>query len=270
LVEGNRVVGVEATIDGQRVEARAPLVIGADGRHSAVRRSLGLDAPLRWPHRTGLVAHYRGVTELDRWGEMHVARHGYAGLAPLEAGLTNVAFVGDAAAVAARGMPLERFFEENLGRIPEVARKLAGAERVGSIRGVGPMAHRARRTAGAGFLLVGDAASFLDPFTGEGIYEALRAAQLAAPIASAALTAGDTSARALAPYRIARRRSFTAKRQVCWLIQGFIHTPVLMDYVADRLDRRPDLRLALAGVLGGFRPAHEALAPSFLVRLLRP
>ena len=270
LVEDRRVVGIEATIDGERTELRAPLVIGADGRHSAVRRSLGLDVPLRWPRRTGLVAHYRGVTGLDRWGEMHVARHGYAGLAPLEGGLTNVAFVGDAAAVAARTVPLARFFEENLARIPEVGRKLAAGERVGGIRGVGPMGCRARRTAGDGFLLLGDAASFLDPFTGEGIYEALRAAQLAAPVASAALAAGDTSTRALAPYRVARRRAFTAKRQVCWIVQGFIHTPVLMDYVAGRLDRRTDLRLALAGVLGGFRPAREALAPSFLVRLLRP
>ena len=61
------------------------------------------------------------------------------------------------------------------GRLPALAHKLEGAERVGGIRGVGSMAHRARRTTGDGFLLIGDAASFLDPFTGEGIYEALKA-----------------------------------------------------------------------------------------------
>src|SRR5829696_4966500 len=59
LVEERRVVGVETTIDGAPVELRAPLVIGADGRHSAVRRSLGLEVPIRWPQRTGLIAHYR-------------------------------------------------------------------------------------------------------------------------------------------------------------------------------------------------------------------
>ena len=42
------------------------------------------------------------------------------------------------------------------------------------------MAHRARRVIGDGFVLVGDAASFLDPFTGEGVYEALRGATLRA------------------------------------------------------------------------------------------
>src|SRR5829696_4926420 len=212
---GDRAAGVEATIAGLRETIRAPLVIGADGHNSVVARDLGLTRSVRWPRKTGLVAHYRGVTGLECWGEMHVADGFYAGLAPLEDGLTNVAVVAGDAAIKARGGSVGDFFAEALAALPEVAAKLAGAERVGSIRGVGSMACRASRTAGDGCLLVGDAASFLDPFTGEGIYEALRAAQLAAPVASAALTARDTSTDALEPYPRARRRTFTAKRQVC-------------------------------------------------------
>jgi flavin-dependent dehydrogenase len=270
LTERGRVLGVEATIGGGREPLRAPLVVGADGRHGVVARTLGLERPLRWPRRTGLVAHYRGVAGIDRWGEMHVAPGSYAGLAPLEDGLANVAFVTGSAAVANRAEPLEVFFERGLAALPEVAGKLAGAERVGGIRGVGPMAHRARRVAGDGFLLVGDAASFLDPFTGDGVYEAVRGALLLAPIADAALRAGDVSAERLAPYRDARRRVFRAKRQVAWLVQGFVSTPALMDYAADRLDERAGARETLSGVLGGLRPAREALSPLFLARLLRP
>ena len=272
VVEDGRVRGVVATIDGDRVTLRARLTIGADGRHGIVSRALALDVPLRWPRRTGLVAHYQGVSGLDRWGEMHVAPrgHGYAGLAPLEDGLTNVAFVINSAAFADRRNTLEAFFDEGLARIPGVAAKLAGAERVGGIRGIGPMARRARKVVGDGFLLVGDAASFLDPFTGEGVYEALRGATLLAPVADAALRAGDASARMLAPYRAARRRAFWAKRQVCWLVQGFVATPPLMDYANARLDRRPAAAVTLAGVLGDLYPARRALSPVFLARLLRP
>ena len=190
VLAAGHVKGVVATIEGRREELRARLIIGADGRHSVVARALGLETPLRWPRRTGLVAHYRGVSGLERGGEMHVARHGYAGLAPLEDGLTNVAFVADSAAVAARTGTLEEFFAAGLAGMPLVAARLAGAERQGGIRGVGPMAHRARRVYGDGFLLVGDAAGFLDPFTGDGIYEAMRGALLAAPVADAALTGG--------------------------------------------------------------------------------
>jgi flavin-dependent dehydrogenase len=268
--EQGRVVGVTATIDGGRELIRAPLVIGADGRHSVVSRALELDAPLRWPNKTGFIAHYRGVTDLAITGEMHVSRQAYVGLAPLEDGLTNVAVVTNARAVAGRTGSIEELFTEALAALPDVARKLAGAERVGGIRGVGSMARRAQRTTGDGYLLIGDAASFLDPFTGEGIYEALRGAKLAAPVASRALSAGDTSAAALDPYRIARRRAFTAKREVCWIVQGFINTPPLMNYVTERLARRAELGLTLSGVLGNFRPATHALSPLFLARLLRP
>ena len=272
LIADGGVQGVESTIDGVRTTRRARLTIGADGRHGIVSRALGLDMPLRWPRRTGLVAHYRGVTGLGSWGEMHIAprRRGYAGLAPLEAGLTNVALVTASAAVANRPGSLEAFFEEGLSGMPALASRLAGAERVGGIRGTGPMAHRARRVVGDGFLLVGDAARFLDPFTGEGVYEALRGATLLAPVADAALRAGDLSARRLAPYGAARRSAFWAKRQVCWLVQGFIATPALMDYATARLARRPTAALTLAGVLGDLYPARQGLSPLFLARLLRP
>lgn len=270
LRHDGRVRGVDVSIDGQREKLTAAIVIGADGHHSAVTRSLGLDTPMPLLRRTGLVAHYRGVVGLGERGEMHVAAHGYAGLAPLERGLTNVAFVSASSALSGRDGPLDAYFEEGLARIPAVAERLGGAVRVGGIRGVGPLAHRVTRAAGDGYLLVGDAAAFLDPFTGDGMYEAMRAGQLAAPVASAAIRGRDVSARALRPYRLARWRTFGAKRQVCWIVQGFIHAPILMDYVTDRLDRREELGLTLSGVLGNFRPASAALSPLFLARLLRP
>ncbi len=268
--ENGHVVGVVATIGGTRECIRASLVIGADGHHSAVSRALGLDVSYRWPRKTGLVAHYRGVAGLDLFGEMHVAHHAYVGLAPLENGVTNVAVVTNVRAVEARTGSIEEFFNEAVRSIPAVARRLDGADRIGGIRGVGPMARRARRTTGDGYLLVGDAASFLDPFIGDGIYEALRGAQLAAPVASRALKAGDTTADALEPYRIECQRAFTAKRQVCWIVQGFISAPPLMNYVTERLSRREELGLTLSGVIGNLRPAADALSPIFLARLLRP
>jgi flavin-dependent dehydrogenase len=268
--EQGRVVGVLATINGTRELLRAPLVVGADGHHSTVARGLGLDAPVPWPRKTGLVAHYRGVTGLHQFGEMHVGHGVYAGLAPLEDGLTNVAVVAGDRAVSARSGSIDDFFAATIGTLPEVARKLDGAERASGLRGVGGMARRARRTTGDGYLLIGDAASFLDPFTGDGIYEALRGALLAAPVISHALKAGDVSAQALDPYRLARYRAFTAKRQVTWIVQGFVNAPPLMNYVTDRLARRDELGLTLSGVLGNLQPASRALSPLFLAQLLRP
>lgn len=272
LREGERVVGVAATCDGRHEQVRARIVVGADGRHSVVARSLNVSRDVPWFRRTGLMAHYRDVDlgGSSDGGEMHVGRGSYAGIAPLEDGLFNIAFVSSSKAVIERNGSIDDFFTSGLTEIPGVPERLAGAQRIGPIRGVGSMAHRVRQTAGDGYLLIGDAAGFLDPFTGEGIYEALKAAHLAAPIVHEALRGNDLSSKALEPYRRARRRAFATKRQVSWIVQGFLSNPVLMDYVTERLGQREAVAATLTGVLGDFRPASAALSPLFLARLLRP
>ena len=238
LVETALCREVEGTVDGARMILRAPLTIGADGRHGVVSRALGLDIPLRWPQRTGLVADYLGVTGLGAWGEIHVAsgRHGYAGLAPLEEGLTNVAFVSASAAVANRPGSLEAYFADGLSASRLLPRGLPGRSESAASAASDPLAHRAHQVIGDGSCWLGMPRASLDPFTGDGIHEALRGATLLAPVADGALRAGDLSCAAnAAPYRAARRRAFWAKRQVCWLVQGFIATPALMDYATARL-----------------------------------
>jgi flavin-dependent dehydrogenase len=252
-------------------ELQARLVVGADGVHSAVVRSLGLAAPLRWPQNLGMVAHYTGYRGLDDWGEMHVSTRGYAGLAPLADGLLNVGLVTPMKrARMANGESAAARFEAFANSFPGVAEALHGAERVSKVRGVGPIGARVRRTSGAGYMLVGDAAGFFDPFTGEGVYKALRGAELAAEVAARALERGDLSARSLRAYETMRRREFWAKDAFCRLIQLFVTVPPLMNYAAARLARREGVRATMAGVLGDFADARAALSPAYLWLLLRP
>ncbi|HLH23638.1 MAG TPA: NAD(P)/FAD-dependent oxidoreductase [Chloroflexota bacterium] len=266
LVEAEQVVGVQARVNGERMCLRARCVVAADGLHSAVTRSLGLDVPARWPRRLGLVARYAGVAgSLDR-GEMHVGGGLYCGLAPVGHGLVNVGLVG-----ALRFRPGREgsaaFFERRLRELPGVARRLAGARRETPVRGAGPLARRVRRVAGRGYLLVGDAAGFLDPFTGEGVYRALRGAELAATAVERALTRDDALP---VGYARARRVAFGDKERVCLLVQAFLGSTALFDYVLARLARRQRLADRLAAVLGDYRPAAPALQPGFLGALLWP
>ncbi len=72
------------------------------------------------------------------------------------------------------------------------------------------------------------------------------------------------------PYMSERRHAFLAKRQVRWIVQGFLHAPPLLNYVTTRLDGRDNVGTTLSGVLGNVRPATRALSPIFLAQLLRP
>ncbi|HST05185.1 MAG TPA: NAD(P)/FAD-dependent oxidoreductase [Chloroflexia bacterium] len=270
-LQGGKAGGVVYRDGKNTKEVRARLVIGADGVHSAVVRSLGVGAPLRWPQNMGLVAHYAGYNGLDDWGEMHVSGAGYAGLAPQSGGVVNIGLVVPMSQADryAGGGAAERFERIALS-FPGVRDRLAGAERVTDVRGVGPIGARVKRTSGPGWLLVGDAAGFFDPFTGEGVHKALRGAELAIEVAADALERDDLSGRTLARYSRLRGKEFTAKDMVCRLVQVFVGLPPAMDYVVSRLGKRAHPRQVLTGVLGDYGDPHAALSPLYLWSLLRP
>ena len=266
-IEGGRVVGVRARGSRGEEVLRSRFVVAADGRHSAIVRSLGLDLPVRWPRRLGLHAHYAGAaSRLGGLGEMHVGRGVYCGLAPVGDGLVVVGLVAPMGATAP-GELTERYSARRLADLPGAASLLEGAHRVGPVRGVGPLARRVRRVAGPGYLLVGDAAGFLDPFTGEGVYRALRGAELAAEAIEEALREGHG---APAGYAQAREAAFSDKQRVVGVVQLLLGSPRLFGYVLGRLDKRPKEAGLLSGVLGDYRSAAPALRPGYLWSILRP
>jgi flavin-dependent dehydrogenase len=120
-----------------------------------------------------------------------------------------------------------------------------------------------------GAALVGDAADFFDPFTGEGIYSALRGAELLAETAAVALERpGLVTAADLAGYRRARRRAFAGKWAVERLIGYGMLFPALFDRAVARLGRRAGMADTLIGVTGDFVPARHVLNPLFLARMI--
>lgn len=245
---------------GRHDAVSAEWVVGADGTRSTVARLAGVERKVRFPRRLGLVAHYAGIPNLVDHGEMHVGRGYYLGLAPMPHGELNV---GMALPMGDRGAPARDRFEAAIAGIPAVADRLAGSRRLTPIRGASPIGQRVSAPAGPGWLLVGDAAGFVDPFTGEGIHRALRSARAAA---DAVLGAGDVAA----AYRAERRRAFAAKSALSWLVQGLLAMPPLLDHAMDRLAARPDAALRLGSALGDCRPATDALSPAALLEVLRP
>ena len=144
-------------------------------------------------------------------------------------------------------------------QLPHLARRLEGAERVAPVRALGPLAHRVVPPRAGGVLLVGDAAGFYDPFTGEGIFTALRSAELAAATIARALRAGDASAAALAAYERARRAAFAGKARVTRALQTVISHRRLASWTCRALARRPGVLDALLGVFGDYVPPRALL-----------
>lgn len=244
-----RVRGVVLSRTDERLEA--DLVVGADGLYSAVAHSLGVHYRPVWPRRLGLIAHFAGVTWPEDYGHMLVGQRGYVGAAPLDDdGLLTIGLV--------RRMPGTHLgspaaaLEAGLADYPDLARRVSRGRNQDGVTGIGPLSRGAQTVAGPGFALVGDAAGFFDPFTGEGIFRALRGAELLAARPEL--------------YARARHKTFGPKERLVALIQIMVQTPRLMDVAIDRLRTRPSVAQELGNVLGDLQPARLDL----LWRLLGP
>jgi flavin-dependent dehydrogenase len=257
---------------GRAIDESARLVVGADGIRSVVARSLGVARPARLADRVGLTVHLADPAANGlRDGRMRILRDGYVGIAPVPRGRVNVGIVlGRSWRRALAETGAQRVVERIVATIPATPDDPAEwrmGPRCDAIAGAAPIGHRVTRRAGPGWYLVGDAAGFLDPFTGEGLHRALVSAELAATAIDAELAGGRAAA---GGYERAMRDGFAAKDRVSWLVQAFLGRPTLFEYAARRLADRAAVRETVGLVMGDLVPAERALEPRLLLALLAP
>jgi len=276
VVEGpwldeDRVVGVRARdAEGNRRTLAARLVVGAGGRNDPIARGLSLQRRSR-RRRWDLLAH-RGDDPSAPAGGSPDPRACWCGLylgeddryvaaAPVEDGRVNVnAVVGRPA--LRRDPDPEEAYRHALAADPRLDpwTRFAPDEAVSAID---VTALTTRTAVHDGALVVGDAALFLDPFTGQGIFLALRSAELAARAAVEALARGRVDRLALAPYDAFRRSEFGAKRKVSATIQALLRHPRLARAVVRGLRQAPDLADTVAAVTGDLTDAKRAWSLRF-------
>jgi flavin-dependent dehydrogenase len=151
---------------------RPRLVIGADGLQSRVRLACHIETAQGRRRRWGVRQHFSG----DGWTdhvEVYFGRGFEAYVTPVAGGV-NVAWLWEQGFAESGPNVCQRF----LAQLPLLAERLAGRLATDRPQSAGPFRHRPRARARDGVLLVGDAAGYLDPLTGEGVGLALAQAEL--------------------------------------------------------------------------------------------
>ncbi len=264
--EGRRVAGVVAASENGAQPFHASVTIGADGRNSVVARRLRLFARHPSHRKVALIQRFQTVEALGDLGEVYLGRRGYCILNPQGAGVVNVSVVVDQQDLPLH-QPWEGVFRNLLHAYPQVQTKLNGARPLNPLWVLGPLASRAKRVAGKGFLLVGDAAGYYDPMTGEGIYQALRGAELAAGFVAETLQNPLPNFRTLRRYAVAYRKEFGPKNRVCQILQQVVSHPRVCEFVGRHLQGRREHVQELMGVVGDLLPPQRLLHPRFWVSL---
>ncbi|HRY42513.1 MAG TPA: NAD(P)/FAD-dependent oxidoreductase [Thermoanaerobaculia bacterium] len=272
--EGGAVRGVRGRdlATGARREFQADVVLGADGAHSAVARSLGLFRRDRRRTVVATRAYYRGVGGVGDRIELHYLEDvspGYLWIFPVEDGLANVGIGMLAAPMRRRRVHLVRCLESALVS-PRFASRFSGAERVAAPEGADlPVGGSRRVASGAGFLLAGDAAGLVDPFTGEGIANAMWSGLLAAETVVEASRERDFGARSLARYEERLDEGIREELRVAARVQAVARLRPLLDFTIRRAARSPRVRDAICAMIAGTLPRRTLTNPLFYARLLR-
>jgi geranylgeranyl reductase family protein len=205
LRDGGGCGGVEYQ-DGSGVQRlAAKVVIGADGAHSAVAKSLGVGTSPRRHLGYALRAYYEGVDGLGRDLEIYYFDRdllpGYGWVFPTGSDTANVGIGLYCGELARSSRKLRDILDDFIASEPNVRERFRKARQTG--RAVGwplPVSTVHRPTVFDGAMLCGDAACLVDPLTGEGIWTALVSGRSAAKAALAALQANDASRQVLAAH----------------------------------------------------------------------
>lgn len=279
LRDGNRVTGVRVrplAPDGAtrpEEELRAPLVVGADGAYSVVARALGMTQLEEAHYCAGLRAYYEGVTGFNRYHhiELHFVEEsipGYFWIFPMANGRANVGIGMLSSAVKKRDVKLKPLLDD-LVQHPRFRDRFAHARRLGPVKGWGlPLGSRPRPLSGDGWLLVGDAGSLIDPFTGEGIGNAMVSGMKAAAWALQAKTTGRYDAAFLHGYDAEVMALLRRELRLSHLMQRLGNWKWLLNTVIRKAARSSELADAISCMFDDLQERRKLLSPLFYLRVL--
>ncbi|TWU23807.1 NAD(P)/FAD-dependent oxidoreductase [Bythopirellula polymerisocia] len=201
IMEGDRAVGVRLqNPEGEIRQVEARVVVDATGQQSLLAAKLGLKQMNPNLRKTSIWGHFRGGKVDTEGGGVKTVilqtteNRSWFWYIPQADNLVSVGLVGDNDyLLRGRGTPRE-VFDEELANCATLGEWLASAEPADELRVVKEFSYSTDRSAGDGWVLVGDAWGFIDPIYSSGVYFALKSGELAADAILDGLRTNDLSA----------------------------------------------------------------------------
>lgn len=260
-------------LGNEQTQISTPIVVGADGAHSVIGKQLGNTKVDKRHYCAGLRAYYENVAGLhtQNYIELHFIKDilpGYFWIFPLKNNLANVGMGMLSSEISRKSVHLKEKFRDIIAHHPQVAPRFAHARQTDALKGFGlPIGSRKRTISGHRFLLTGDAASLIDPFTGEGIGNAIRSGRIAAAHIKKNFARQDFSASYNKSYDEEIYHKMWGELKLSRTLQQLLNYPGLFNFVVNKANRNTSLKTMLSHMLSNVDVKQALAKPSFYFKL---
>lgn len=250
------------------------IVIGADGERSVVNKQLAKHKNSEKHFAAAVRAYYTNVSDTkdENFIELHYIKEatpGYLWVFPLPNGGCNVGMGILSSEAKKSKRNLRKELVDLLENHPRFKDRFKEAKLDGKILGWGlPLGSKKRLMSGDNYILTGDAASLIDPLTGEGIGNAIVSGKYAAVYAMEALENNDFSAKFLSRYDQMIHKKTRDELRLSYAIQKLANKPWLINLFFNKAVRSPELRQALSMMFTDIDLRKQLKNPLFYLKIL--
>lgn len=268
--------GVELSVkhNEKTFTIKSKLVIAADGDRSVINKQLGTIKKEADHYSAGIRGYYEGVTGFHEKNfiELHFLKEvlpGYLWIFPLPNGQANVGVGMLSSSVSKNKVDLKKAMLKALEENPTIKERFKNAKPVGKLHGWGlPLGTKKRKISGDHFILTGDAASLIDPFTGEGIGNAITSGVQAGEIAAKAFEKDSFDASFLAQYDAAVYKKLWEELNLSHTLLKLCKYPWLFNFIVNKAEKSKTLRDTISCMFMDMELRSKFKDPRFYFKLL--
>ena len=272
LIENGTVIGVKGNFEGKPVELRAKVIVGADGAGGMIARKLGQNNADENHQCAAIRCYYEGVEDMSDRIELHFVKEalpGYFWVFPLPGKKANVGIGILVPEMKKQKINLQKVMFEIIEKNPLFKERFKNAKRITEVKSwLLPMGSKRMKLASNGCLLIGDAASLIDPFTGEGIGNALSSGRQAAKTINEAFEKKDFSETGLSGYQTALFAEIGPELDANYRMQRLAGHPWLLNLMINKASRSKFVKGAISDALMNPNNHNKMTDPLFILRIL--
>jgi geranylgeranyl reductase family protein len=261
-------------VKGEQDEYKCRMILGSDGVHSIVGKILAGHSTNHKHYCLGVRTYFTGVKDLhpENFIELHFLEAflpGYLWIFPMADGLVNVGLGISYEKMKAAPDSMAAMLPEIIHSHPGLSARFSDAAMTGKIEAHGlPLGPDPKVISGEGFLLAGDAASLVDPFSGEGIGNAMVSGEIAAGVIREAFAANDLSGKFLKQYDERIMKKLGRELKTSHRMQELCSHPSLFNLVVKKANRNRELKEMFTKMYTSQDVRDELKNPGFYLKMM--